>query len=84
MGTNKRRNLISTKDRKHRSYLGVSEKEAKYFLNLAYYEEDFFLYEPTPFFTYYINHLDNVLSESYDKQISKDSKEIIEKSKFLC
>ena len=33
----------TTKDGKQRSYLRVSEKEAKYFLNLACYEEHFFI-----------------------------------------
>ena len=42
------------------SYLGVSAKEAKYFINFACYEEHFFIDEQTMFSTYCINHLDDM------------------------
>jgi len=65
-------------------YLKVSEKEAKYFLNLACHEEHFFIDESTPFSTYYIITLMMFLQNTMKSDYANIQLEDIGKSTFIC
>lgn len=62
--SNKKHYLTSTKNKKKRSYLGVDDETAKYHVNLACYEEHYFIEEKTAFSKYFIDHLDELQTEA--------------------
>ena len=52
---------------KYVNYLGANEKKAKYQVNLACYEEHFFIEETTPFSPYFIDHYNEICKSPEDE-----------------
>ncbi|MBQ8206642.1 MAG: hypothetical protein IJZ77_04190 [Bacilli bacterium] len=66
-GKNTCQKLRSLVDGKRFNYLGVPKKQAKYIVNLACFEEHFFVEEKSPFSTYFIDHYDEICKSQRDE-----------------
>ena len=66
-GKNTCQKLRSLVDGKRFNYLGVPKKNAKYIVNLACFEEHFFVGEKSPFSTYFIDHYDEICKSQRDE-----------------
>ena len=85
-GKHKSRKIEKRLGGKSRNYLGVPENEAlhKHIFNL--FDKHYFIEERTPFTTYYIEHIDELPEDCYNKRFNKAKNKMVidnSKSRFI-
>ena len=65
------------KGHKTRNYFGVPENEAKHSHTFNLFEKHYFIEEKTPFSSYYIEHIDELPEDCYNKRFNKSKNKMV-------
>ena len=73
----KQQTIKRAKGQKSKNYLGLSELEAKHKHIFNLFEKHYFIEEKTPFTSYYIEHMDELSEDDYNKIFNKTKNKMV-------